>query len=138
MAQFAACVSRGLCNPRLIFPRINRPSVIFKGGVGGYGSRHQDWCQEQQWMTFRAMVAITVLLAVRFMTLPLSVRVQPTANRARFVNHTVILVSISPTPRKYVFDVTSVGQRSSPHVNSVKVEINFTSSASSIFLVHNL
>ena len=43
-----------------------------------------------------------------------------------------------PTPRKYVFDVTSIGQRSSRRVNSVKVEINFTSSASSIFLVHNL
>ena len=43
------------------------------------------------------------------------------------------------TPRKYVFDVTSVGQRSSPWTcNSVKVEMNFTASASSIFLVHNL
>ena len=27
MAQFAAYISRGLCNPRLIFPRINRPNV---------------------------------------------------------------------------------------------------------------
>ena len=26
--QFAAYISRGLCNPRLIFPRINRPIVI--------------------------------------------------------------------------------------------------------------
>ena len=54
-------------------------------------------------------------------------------------------------PRKYGFDVTSVGQRkyvltSLPlvsvlhhgRVNSVKVEINFISSASSIILVHNL
>ena len=29
MAQFAAYISRGLCNPRLIFPRINRP-IVFK------------------------------------------------------------------------------------------------------------
>ena len=43
------------------------------------------------------------------------------------------------TPGIYVFDVTSIGQRSSPWTcNSVKVETNFTSSASSIFLVHNL
>ena len=28
MAQFAAYISRGLCNPRLIFPRINRPNEI--------------------------------------------------------------------------------------------------------------
>ena len=26
--QFAAYISRGLCNPRLIFPRINRPIVV--------------------------------------------------------------------------------------------------------------
>ena len=32
----------------------------------------------------------------------------------------------SPTPRKYVFDVTSIGQHSSPCTcNSVKVEIQF-------------
>ena len=42
-------------------------------------------------------------------------------------------------PRKYVFGVTSIGQGSSPWTwNAVKVEINFTSSANSIFLVHNL
>ena len=34
--------------------------------------------------------------------------------------------AINTTPRKYVFDVTSVGQRSSPWTcNSVKVEIKF-------------
>ena len=32
MAQFAAYISRGLCNPRLIFPRINRPNVTLCAG----------------------------------------------------------------------------------------------------------
>ena len=29
--QFVAYISRGLCNPRLIFPRINRPNVCLHG-----------------------------------------------------------------------------------------------------------
>ena len=44
-----------------------------------------------------------------------------------------------PTPRIYVFDVTSVGQRSPPWSrNPVKFEINSSSSASSVLLVHSL
>ena len=36
------------------------------------------------------------------------------------------LVSVQQTTRKYVFDVTSIGQRSSPWTcNSVKVEMKF-------------
>ena len=43
------------------------------------------------------------------------------------------------TPRKYVFDVTSIGRRSSPWTCKLsESRLNFTSSASSIFLVHNL
>ena len=37
-----------------------------------------------------------------------------------------VRASLGQTPRKYVFDVTSVGQRSSPwQCNSVKVEVKF-------------
>ena len=37
MAQFAAYISRGLCNPRLIFPRINGPIMwpLFDVTYGG-------------------------------------------------------------------------------------------------------
>ena len=43
----------------------------------------------------------------------------------------------SKSAHRALSDTAEIGQRSS-RVNSVKVEINFTSSASSIFLVHNL
>ena len=41
-------------------------------------------------------------------------------------------------PWKYVFDVTSVGQRSLPWPCKLSERRDFTSNASSVFLVHNL
>ena len=53
MAQFAAYISRGLCNPRLTFPRINAPiNSIFFSFLGAteddvmdvVSRSHHSWC----------------------------------------------------------------------------------------------
>ena len=81
-----------------------------------------------------------LLLSVSSRSVPSSSVLIPTPSQSLlYASRSPLQTKQRMSRRKYVFDVTSVGQRSSPwSVNSVKVEISFTSSASSIFLVHNL
>ena len=81
-----------------------------------------------------------LLLSVSSRSVPSSSVLIPTPSQSLlYALRSPLQIKQRMSRRKYVFDVTSVGQRSSPwSVNSVKVEISFTSSASSIFLVHNL